>query len=119
MYYGNWMTRITAYLTEEDVNMETPTVRKKVWKGGIEKVPPALAVCPECGGTIQVEVKELYQGENGSWYATSTGIYLSCRNDESDPNNIVPHYQQPYLDWLPLEQRILDWLNRNFCFDPS
>lgn len=92
---------------------------KKIYDGGTEMLPRDVAVCPECGGVIQVEVNEVEQDADGSWYPNSAGLYMSCWDDENNLENKVIHYQMPYIDWLPLELKVLRWLKDNYSFDET
>jgi hypothetical protein len=94
--------------------------RKEVWGDrSIVDVPKDIAICPECGASIRVDVYEIEQLENGHWGVDQlgSGVHIWCAADEAGESNIG-HYNMPYVDWLPLDKPVIDWLNKTYDFDP-
>lgn len=81
------------------------------------------ARCPICGAGLLLNAGESTELDDatGEWIATE--INLEC---ESEPNIDSEewdewhrwHYRMPYVDWLPLEQIILNSVRRKYCFAP-
>ena len=83
-------------------------------------VPESIAVCPVCGKEIIIEDVDEWDAENGC--VTETGLHFTCSTepdiDSEDWDrwfNI--HYNMPYVDWLPLQDRVWMWFNANFRVD--
>ncbi len=77
-------------------------------------VPKEVAVCPECGASVEVEVVEIQEANDGKWRVSDdgSGLHIMC-SEETDW-----HYRQPYIDWLPLDDKIVEWLNGVYEFQP-
>jgi len=87
------------------------------------RVPESVAVCPICGSTLWAQC----DGWNGGWSATDDGLWVADSIDidcEMEPDITDPdwhewfdgHYSMPYVDWLPVDQVVRRWINRNFRF---
>ncbi|MFQ6333224.1 DUF4031 domain-containing protein [Methylophilus sp. 3sh_L] len=81
---------------------------------------PIAAECPICGKPLLLNAGEgCEQDANGEWIATE--IELLCT---SEPEFNSPdwddwyrwHYSMPYVDWLPLEQRVLRAVRKKYFF---
>ncbi len=81
---------------------------------------PIAAECPICGNPLLLNAGEgCEQDANGEWIATE--IELLCT---SEPEFNSPdwddwyrwHYSMPYVDWLPLEQRVLRAVRKKYFF---
>lgn len=78
-------------------------------------VPRNVAVCPMCGGNLEIQITGWY--DDGR--ASSDGFELDC---VTEPDIGSPeweewfsgHYSMPYVDWLPLSVKMLKWFNGNF-----
>jgi hypothetical protein len=77
--------------------------------------------CPICGGQLYVScIDEWTQEESGDWIATSLNIECSTEPDlDSDEWTtwMNEHYKRPYMDWLPIEKKLLPEFQRKFRFD--
>lgn len=89
-----------------------------------ERAPLKIeARCPICGAGLLLDAgagTELDEA-TGEWIATE--IDLSCESEpdiDSDEWDEWDewHYRMPYVDWLPLEQRILSAVRRKYHFAP-
>lgn len=81
------------------------------------------ARCPICDGALWLNAGEGLELDEatGQWIATE--VNLDCENEpdiESDEWYEWHrwHYSMPYVDWLPLEQRILSAVRRKYYFAP-
>ena len=96
--------------------MSTPEPTKTIWNNKDIDIPAAVAICPECGGLITVEVYETEQDdETGNWMLSElgSGVHVTCVDDDE-----TPHYNMPYVDWLPIEPKIIKWINSHYDFNP-
>lgn len=87
----------------------------------IINVPPSLARCPKCGGKLYVELESWTRDYEGSWKAVEAEVHTECENepDITDPGYsewLDWHYNMPYVDWLPVDQRVAEWIDDNFRF---
>lgn len=79
-------------------------------------IPRDVAVCPICDADIFID--EICEwNENGS--VSDCGIKVQCvtepRIDSLEWRRwFEHHWSMPYVDWLPVEKRVLDWLNRTY-----
>lgn len=79
-------------------------------------VPEKLAVCPICGGKLTItacDAGTMY--EPGLW--TPEEITTECEHmPDIDSDEWVAwnawHYNMPYVDWLPVDTKILCWFQR-------
>ena len=88
-----------------------------------DKAPlPITERCPICGAGLLLDAGEsCEQIESGEWIASE--IRLDCETEPDIDSSEWPawhraHYGTPYIDWLPLEMRVLEDVRRRFCFDP-
>ena len=87
----------------------------------IMAVPPDLAVCPICKQPLFITEYACWtQCEDGLYMAAE--VHLECRSepDFEDPGYddwFEGHYSMPYVDWLPVSQRVLAWHQRHYRFD--
>lgn len=80
--------------------------------------------CPICGDGLTVEdiVGYARDESNGLWMADS--IVLECItqpsfSDDAFRDFMDDHYQMPYVDWLPIEMAVIDWLNRYYRWESA
>jgi hypothetical protein len=89
---------------------------KKKWDGvSTITIPANVSTCPECGAAVFVDIYEITQADNNEdWKLNEdgSGFHLQCVQEDDS------HYQMPYVDWLPLEPRIIRWINDNYDFNP-
>lgn len=96
----------------------------------IPKVPSRIATCPICGAEVVIEeIDEWYFDEsmmhNGRplLMAGDNGVRVNCitepdileDDDWLDWDN--GHWSMPYVDWLPIAERVMEWLNTNYRFE--
>jgi len=81
------------------------------------EVPEEIAVCPICKAKLFVYCEHWEEHPDGAWIAAS--INMECETepdiDSEDWNDwFSGHYSMPYVDWLPVEQKLLVWINKNY-----
>jgi hypothetical protein len=64
--------------------------------------------CPYCGGKLTVSVNGWHK-ENDGWVADD--LQLDCENDDEKHED---HSDMPYMNWLPVEQQLLRWMNARY-----
>ena len=69
----------------------------------IVRVPIAVGRCPVCGGCFDVTITGYDTGLDGSI--------------EDDDDKHWEALSMPYVDWLPIQERITRWLNTNFVVE--
>lgn len=77
--------------------------------------------CPICGGDVELQDIEAWSqvGNTNEWEATE--IVTQCEHEppidsEEWEEWHKGHYSMPYVDWLPYQQRMLQWVNDNYRF---
>jgi hypothetical protein len=85
-----------------------------IWDGTQDiEIPVNVAVCPECGAGIVADVFEV-TSEDGetNWHLESdgSGLHIQCSKEDNN------HYKMPYVDWLPIDDVVVTWLNKNVQF---
>lgn len=86
-------------------------------------IPPTVKKCPICKASLTVEIDEWEQDDDGTWYASETGVHCSCSTEpdmfEGDDweDWFDGHFSMPYVDWMPVDQFIYRWLKRNYRFE--
>lgn len=77
--------------------------------------------CPICDAALSpVEVNEWTQRKDGTWVAV--GISFDCVTEPDIDSDdwwdwFHGHWPTPYIDWMPLEHRILEWLQKHYRFN--
>jgi hypothetical protein len=74
--------------------------------------------CPICGSRVHLTDIEEWGAEDGE-------IVQAAFECETEPDIDSDewrewhrgHYSMPYVDWLPWEVRVLEWLNRHYRYD--
>lgn len=82
----------------------------------VVEIPKEVAVCPICRGTLYASCDQ-WAEENKDWVVDS--INMDCETEpDIDSDNwqdwFTGHYSAPYIDWLPVEKIVIDWLNKNY-----
>lgn len=82
---------------------------------------PISAKCPICGSKLLLDAGEACeQDDNGEMIATEIQLHCTSEPDIDSPewdewHRI--HYSTPYIDWLPLDQRILRAVRMKYYFE--
>lgn len=103
-----------------DVPVKVTICRVLIGSGSLIQIPKKLAVCPYCGGQLEVSIEGCTLQEDGKW--TADMLQVDC---EAEPNMdsqewrgwVKQHSEMPYVYMLPVEEKIKAWLNRHFFFD--
>lgn len=90
-------------------------MNKTKWDGKAQiLIPVSVAICPECSAQIEADVYEV--GKFGRVWRVNddgSGLHIQCTKED------ISHYNMPYVDWLPLDKPVIDWLNANYDFRPE
>lgn len=78
-------------------------------------LPSPQFACPICGATVHLCGIIEWGADDGE----IIGVEYEC---ETEPDIDAPdwhdwhlgHWSHPYMDWLPWEEEMLEWLNRNY-----
>jgi hypothetical protein len=80
-------------------------------------VPPEVAVCPICNAPIVVEEISEWEPEDG--IPTPSGFSIECTTEPDIDGEEWwawhhGHWSMPYVDWMPLEGPVHDWLCKTY-----
>lgn len=84
-------------------------------------LPAGLFLCPICKAAIVVdEVSEWEEDDEGLMQART--VKINCITDpdiESDEweDWFRGHWSMPYVDWLPLEETVTQWVNERYRWE--
>ena len=86
------------------------------------KIPKNVVVCPICGEQVIIEIQEITEDYDKTWRASEYGFTSSCISepditDEHYEDWLNQHFVMPYVDWLPVDKKIIDWLDKNYRFN--
>ena len=92
-----------------------------------EIILPKSFACPICGMDIYVsEVSEWEQDDDGNWKAQAVKIdcvsdpdFTGDHSSEAINGHLQSHWRMPYVDWLPLEGIVTEWVNEHYSWDLS
>lgn len=83
------------------------------------EVPEKIAVCPYCGNKLIAICDEWVECDDLTWQASSLSV--DCLSEPEMEENIelwkewfAIHSEMPYVYMLPIEQKILAWVNSQF-----
>ena len=84
-------------------------------------IPVEVARCPICEQPLFAEFDEWTENDDHTWQAGDCGTHLRCTAEPDFGKQewfdfIDSHYKMPYVDWLPLEERVLQWINQRYRF---
>jgi hypothetical protein len=85
-------------------------------------VPRTVACCPICQADLYLSFDAWDLEEGGTWTASESGVHLDCSaepdlDDEEAEDWHAGHYQMPFHDWLPVQHRVWQWVQRRYRFD--
>lgn len=92
----------------------------KIIKDASEIKLPEKFICPICSAKVVIDdIDEWEQNDDGTWQVSECGLHISC---ETEPQIGTPnwdgwiefHFAMPYVDWLPIEEDVLRWINKNY-----
>jgi hypothetical protein len=78
-------------------------------------VPREVATCPICDADIVIDGIDGWECENGK----PVGISLECVTEPDIDGDewedwFHGHWSTPYVDWLPVKDRVLCWFQKHF-----
>lgn len=78
--------------------------------------------CPICDAAIWVEeVSEWEEDASGGWKARTVKIdcvtFPGFDDHDAFENYMSGHYSMPYVDWMPLEKRVTEWVNERYSWN--
>lgn len=88
-------------------------------------VPVAVAKCPYCGDKLViVAVDEWIRKEEGVYYPDHIEVQCDSQPDIEDENENPgitysfekTHYNMPYVNWMPVEEKVLAWFAKTYNF---
>lgn len=87
------------------------------------KVPLDVAVCPDCKTQLTIYPDGWKEGDDG-WICDSFTTSCATEPEIDDEgydewDNSHPSFDTPYIDWLPITNKIELWLKKNYRFDLS
>lgn len=91
--------------------------------GEVPEVPDTFR-CPICGERLMLEIYEWARDYDG-WKASDDGTNVTCVTEADVEGTdewgswIDGHYQYPYIDWLPVSEKVYAWLEDNVRFTPQ
>ncbi len=90
--------------------------------GEVPEIPGYKFKCPKCGDLLTLEIDEWEQLADGTWQISEGGLQLSCASEPMIGSKkwndwFNWHFDMPYVYWLPLQMRVLQWLNENYRFE--
>ena len=86
------------------------------------KIPLDVAICPICGADVYVDIDEWEQNEDGTWKVSDCGVHCNCTTEPAIATDeweewFYGHWSMPYVDWLPVDEKVRVWLIQNYRFD--
>lgn len=89
-------------------------------------VPPSIAVCPSCKKPLHVRPYETKQNDDGTWSSTLYDRYCESTVDIQEQSlyrgfvqSHINENSQPYIYWLPVDEKIRTWIDGTFRFEES
>jgi hypothetical protein len=78
-------------------------------------IPQSVAVCPICGRAVVIDDIDEWEEDDAGLLPSECGLHIEC---ETEPDIDSPeweswfreHWSTPYIDWLPVEHRVYQWL---------
>ena len=83
---------------------------------------PDRFTCPICGAAIYVEDVDAWEEDgSGEWKAEAVKIdcttFPGFEDEEAFSDYMRGHWSMPYVDWLPLERIVTEWVNSNYKWE--
>lgn len=95
----------------------------KVIKDASGIVLPDSFKCPICGAKVVIDdMDEREQNDDGTWQVSECGLHITCETepeieDDAFDDWLNVHFSMPYVDWMPLEERVRAWINSHYRFE--
>ena len=84
---------------------------------------PTRFHCPICkSGIVITDINEWEETDDGTWRVSDGGVLINCTSepdiDSEDWHGWMNgHWSMPYVDWLPVCESVLEWLDANYRFE--
>lgn len=81
---------------------------------------PGSFRCPICNAAIEITEVSEWTRADGDVHWKAEAVKIDCVTfpgfDDIDAfeDFLCSHWSTPYIDWLPLEKRVTDWVNENY-----
>lgn len=80
-------------------------------------IPKSIAKCPICDAPLANE--DVYEWESNTGEITESGFSVECTMQPDIDGGEWPdwhaeHWSHPYIDWVPIEPVIHEWLCCNY-----
>lgn len=86
-------------------------------------VPASVGRCPYCDSSLVIaSVDGTSQGDDGSWYVDHMTVDCLAEPRVNSPawrTWFDAHSMLPYVHMLPVELKVLDWVNQNYICEES
>jgi len=87
-------------------------------------IPPDVELCPICRQALVAAFDEWIELADHTWQVSDGGMKLTCVTEPTFGqldwfDFIDTHYAMPYVDWAPVEAKILAWINERYRFKMS
>ena len=76
-------------------------------------------LCPYCGGDLTYHCEGWEQDDDGTWLADCMQSECSTEPDmdsEEWEDWMSQHSDMPYVNQLPVDERVKDWINKRYRF---
>ena len=83
------------------------------------EIPASVAKCPICDGVLYAGTTGWTQMEDSTWAADCIEIDCETEPDIDGPDWedwFTGHYAMPYVDWLPVDLLVREWMTANYRF---
>lgn len=96
--------------------------RKVICRDEWVRVPLDVAECPYCGFMLKARPRMVTHDPIPGQISTIT---LRCRTaddagDDADlSTHLETHSRQPYVHWMPVEKRVLEWMQETYQVPPD
>ncbi len=84
------------------------------------KVPTDVAACPYCETLLTVTPEQWVQRDDGTW--ACDGFHDQCETEPDIDTDewedwFSAHSVMPYVYHLPVQMKVMDWLNEHYDFN--
>lgn len=83
-------------------------------------IPRTVAVCPKCDASLVAHFEEWTEETDALWVCETAKLDCTTGPDigsEEWEEWFTWHYAMPYVDWLPLEIKVGQWVNQRYRFN--
>ena len=97
-------------------------IEPKIISDASEIVLPDSFRCPICDAAIYIEDVNAWE-ENDDGQMKAEAVKIDCTTFPGFDNNLKfneymdSHWSTPYIDWLPLEKIVTQWVNERYSWN--